>query len=186
MPERVEGTPCTPVYHAADVIVHANPGHGIGVHPMHRPTSESHLSWYRRGDMISDLNYWSILVSGLLYFILGGLWYAVVFSKPYQAAVNFTEEQWKQAGKDFPKALIAHLISGLITAYILVHIVRFFGAEDFARGMESGFWMWLGFVLTIKINDLMFTKTHKYLFLIDIGFYLVVYTLMGGLLTVWR
>jgi hypothetical protein len=39
--------------------------------------------------MFTNLNFWAILVSGLVYWILGGIWYAAVFSKSWQEALGF-------------------------------------------------------------------------------------------------
>lgn len=66
--------------------------------------------------MFSELNFLAILVSAVIYWILGGVWYAAVFSKSYQAALNFSEEKKSKATKEFPKALAAHFVSGLISS----------------------------------------------------------------------
>lgn len=46
--------------------------------------------------MFGNLNYIAILVSGAIYWVLGGVWYAAVFSKQYQAGLNFNDEEKKR------------------------------------------------------------------------------------------
>lgn len=77
--------------------------------------------------MFSELNYFAMFVAALTYWIIGGVWYAAIFTRQYQAGLNFNEEEKKKAEKDFPKALIAHFISGLITSLFLANFVRLHG-----------------------------------------------------------
>lgn len=135
--------------------------------------------------MFADLNYLAVLVSGVLYFVVGGLWYAALFSKQYQAALNFNETEQQQAQKDFPKALLTHLVSGLLASFVLANVVQSFGAISFIEGMATGFWAWLGFIFTTNINSKMFERQPSGLFLINAGFYLVALAMMGGILAVW-
>jgi len=135
--------------------------------------------------MLSELNYLAILVSGAIYWILGGIWYAAIFSKPYQAALNFSPEVKAQAQKDFPKALAVHFISGLISSVVLAIIVKSAGEDSFVDGMLCGLIMWLGFALTINLNYLMFEKRPTPLFLINNGFFLIAFAIIGGILAVW-
>jgi len=135
--------------------------------------------------MFTDINYLAIIVAGVVYFILGGLWYAAIFSKQYQAALNFSESEQQQAQKDFPKALLTHLISGLLASFVLANMIQAFGAISFTEGIMTGFWAWLGFVFTTNINSKMFERQPAALFMINAGFYLVALAVMGGILAVW-
>ncbi|NIR50552.1 DUF1761 domain-containing protein [candidate division KSB1 bacterium] len=136
--------------------------------------------------MFSNLNYLAVFVSGLVYWIVGGVWYAAIFSKQYQAALNFSPEEKDEAQKDFPKALGMHFLSGLITSLILANLVRFMGANSFLQGVTAGFWIWLGFALTINLNYLLFERRPKVLFFVNTGFFLIAFVVMGGVLAVWQ
>ena len=136
--------------------------------------------------MFDNLNYIAILVSGAIYWVLGGVWYAAVFSKQYQAGLNFNDEEKQKAQKAFPKALATHLLGGLITGTVIAILTRALDATSFVNGMLCGFWPWLGFVLTAQTNQLMFERRHLSLFVIDSCFYLIAFVMMGGILAVWR
>ena len=135
--------------------------------------------------MFDNLNYWAILVSGLTYWIIGGVWYAAIFTKQYQTVLNFDEETKKKADKDFPKALVVHFGSGLITSFFLANFVRVTGSASIWDGMFCGFIVWLAIAFTINLNYLMFEKKPTAWFLINTGFFLIAFTVMGGILTVW-
>jgi len=136
--------------------------------------------------MFAEVNYLAVLVSGLIYFLLGGVWYAAIFSKPYQAALNFNVEEKAKADRNFPKALLAHFISGLISSLVLANIIRSMQANGFIDGMVCGFWTWLGFAFTLGLNSFMFERRPAKIFQINNGFYLVAFAVIGGILAVWR
>ncbi len=139
--------------------------------------------------MFTDLNFWAILVSGLVYWVLGGIWYAAVFTKPWQEALGFNalnETEKARLQKDFPKALLAHFVSGLLTSFVMAKVVSAMGATSFVDGIIYGFWIWLAFAFTLNLNSLMFEKRPKQVFLINNGFFLIAFAVIGGILTVWR
>jgi len=136
--------------------------------------------------MFTGINYLAVLVSAIVFFILGGLWYAALFSKPWQEGLNFSPEEKAEAEKNFPKALASHFISGLISSFVLANIVRYMEASNFIEGIVCGLWIWLGFAFTIHLISLMFEKRPLKVFLINNGFYLIAFTIMGGILAVWR
>jgi hypothetical protein len=139
--------------------------------------------------MFTNLNFWAILVSGAVFWIIGGVWYAAIFTKPWQEALGFNalDEAGKaKLQKDFPKALLAHFVSGLLTSFVMAKIVSAMGATSFADGMVQGFWLWLAFAFTIHWISLMFEKRPQQVFLINNGFYLIAFAVIGGILAVWR
>lgn len=136
--------------------------------------------------MFSGINFWAVLVSGVSYFILGGVWYAAIFSKQYQAALKLTPEEQAQGEKAFPMALATHFISGLITSIVLATLINAWGANSFFEGMVCSFWIWLGFAFTINLNYMMFERRPTGLFMINNGFFLIAFLVMGGILSVWR
>ena len=114
-------------------------------------------------------DFWATIVSGVIYFVLGGVWYAGVFGKQYQAALNFSPEKQREAKKAFPQALVVHLIAGIIAAYVIGRIVLATQTSAFIDGAVIGVWCWLGFSLTMLLGYLMFERPGKALFWINCG-----------------
>jgi hypothetical protein len=69
---------------------------------------------------------------------------------------------------------------------VLAHFVKFTGAETAASGALTGFWLWLGFVVTTNLESVIFEGRPLGLYLISNGYHLVGMLGMGALLAVWR
>ena len=136
--------------------------------------------------MTTDLNYLAVLVAALVFFLVGGVWYAAVFGKPWQNALSLNPDDTVRAQQDFPKALAVWFLSGLIISFVLANFARALGAASFGSGVMVGFWAWLGFALPLNLNSLAFEKRSPHVFLINVGFYWVAFALIGGILAAWR
>jgi hypothetical protein len=135
--------------------------------------------------MLSDINFLAVAVSAVIYWILGGVWYAAVFTKSYQAALNFSEAEKARATKEFPKALAAHFVSGLISSLIIAMLVKGLGVSSLMGGMGYGLLLWLAFAFTTNLNYLMFERRPASLFYINNGFFLLAFVVIGGVLSAW-
>ena len=131
-----------------------------------------------------QINYLAVLVSAVVYYILGALWYSnILFGKPWLKLIGIpVEELTKGAGK----AYIISFIGSLVMAYILAFIIHFAHAVNFFRGMETGFWCWLGFIATATTATTLFSGKKFKLHLIDIGYPLVGLLITGGILGAWK
>ena len=132
------------------------------------------------------INYAAVIVSALAYWVLGAVWYGL-FSAPFVALMRWTPEQVARleaegAGREIGVALLA----SLLTSYVLAHFVKFTGAESASKGAQTGFWLWLGFVLTTNLNTVLFEFRPLGLYLINSGYHLVGLLTMGAVLAVWK
>ena len=132
------------------------------------------------------INYAAVAVSALLYWMLGAVWY-FVFSKPFVALMRWTPEQVARIESEgAAREIGVALLVSLLTSYVLAHFIKFTGAEDARRGAETAFWLWLGFVLTTNLNTVLFELRPLGLYLINSGYHLVGFLLMGAVLAVWK
>jgi len=136
--------------------------------------------------MLADVNLFAVAVSGVIFFVLGGLWYAAVLSKPWHRGLALSPEQKDAQERNFPVALSAHFACGLIASFILANIIVWSGATTFAEGLYIGALIWLGFAFTLNLISLMFERRATSTFLINASFYLVAFGLIGGILALWR
>ena len=83
------------------------------------------------------------------------------------------------------KSYIIAFIGSLITACILAHFVIYVGATTFFAGMETGFWIWLGFVATTFLGMILWEGKSFKLYALNVGYHLVNLLLMGGIIAVW-
>ena len=132
-----------------------------------------------------QVNYIAIIVSGLLVFTLGGLWYSpILFAKPWMSVIGKTEEELKKGAK--PANYIIALMQGLITAYILAIFIEFAQASTVEAGAWIGFMCWFGFAGTTSFVHGMFSQRPVKLWAIDTGYTLVSFILSGIILAVWK
>ncbi|PYX04212.1 MAG: hypothetical protein DMG86_00890 [Acidobacteria bacterium] len=135
------------------------------------------------------VNLWSVLVAAVATMILGFLWYSpLLFAKPWTLAMGYDpndkakmEEMRKGAGKLYGITFIASLIS----AFVLGKIIEITTVNSVPYGMKIGFAVWLGFVTTVQLTSTLFKKRPIKLYLIDTGYQLVCYLVMGAILARW-
>lgn len=132
------------------------------------------------------VNYLAVLVSGLLYWILGAVWYGL-FSAPFIRLMRWTPEDLARLeAQGSGKELALAFVTSLLAAYVLAHFVRHVGARNAVDGALTGFWAFVGFVLTTNLSTVIFEGRPAGLYLINMGYNLVALVLMGVLLAVWR
>lgn len=130
------------------------------------------------------INYLAVLVAAVVYYILGALWYSpVLFGKKWMKLINIPAEE---LSKGASKSYIISFIGALLMSYVMAFIIDFAHAVSFFRGMETGFWCWVGFVATTATATAMFSHKPTQRHLIDIGYPLFGFLITGGILAVWK
>ena len=135
---------------------------------------------------MTKINYPAVAVAGLLYWILGAVWYGL-FSARFVALMRWTPEDLARIeSQGSAKELALAFVTSMLTAYVLAHFVRYAGARTGLDGALTGFWAFVGFVLTTNLATVIFEGRPAGLYLISMGYNLVALLLMGVLLAVWR
>jgi len=134
------------------------------------------------------INYAAVVVSALVYWVLGGLWYSpLLFGGKFIEIMRWSPEQLARIEAEGAGLQLAlALVGSLITAYVLAHIVRYTSGENALDGAKTGLWLWLGFIVTTNLNTVFFEFRPLGLYLINISYHLVAFLSMGALLAVWR
>ena len=133
------------------------------------------------------VNYLAILVSGAAIFVLGGLWYSVLFKKPWVALMGISEEKMKEgSGGAMPFLFVLAFLCGLMSAYILAIVINHFAPFSILRGAMVGLICWVGFAAPTSFATAIFSMTPKRLWFINSSYNLISFILAGIILSVWR
>jgi hypothetical protein len=128
-------------------------------------------------------NYAAVFVSALAYWILGAVWFAVLFGKPWMAFEHITEEQARSMNPILP--YIISFILNLVIAFVLAQLCIWRNAGTAARGAALGVLIWIGFVGPVTYTTNMYEMRPKELFAINEFYPLVGLCLMGAILGAW-
>ena len=131
---------------------------------------------------LESINYLAVLVAALSAFIIGGLWYSVLFSKPWMVENGFDEEQLKKGnmGMNFGGSFILSFVISFV-------LVLFLGPErDALFGAMAGFLAGLFWVATAMGITYSFERKSLKLYLINAGHHVLTFTVIGFILGVWR
>jgi len=129
-------------------------------------------------------NYLAVIVAAIAYWVLGALWYGVLFSKPWMALEHMTEEQVKSMNPVLPYVIT--LVVNVLIAYSLAQICIWRNADTAGRGASVGVLLWIGFVGPVTFTTYMYEMRSKELFAINQFFPLAGFVLMGGILGAWK
>jgi fluoride ion exporter CrcB/FEX len=128
-------------------------------------------------------NYVAVFVAALVYWLLGALWFAVLFSRPWMALENITPEQASGVNPIAP--YIISFILNLVIAFVLAQLCAWRNANTAARGAALGILIWIGFVGPITYSTYLYEMRPKQLFAINEFYPLVGLCLMGAILGAW-
>lgn len=128
-------------------------------------------------------NYAAVSVSALAYWILGAIWYAVLFNKPWMALENISMDQAKTMNPVLPYFIT--FVLNLLIAFVLAQICIWRTANTAARGAALGILLWIGFVGPVTYTTYMYEMRPLQLFAINEFYPLVGFCLMGAILGAW-
>jgi hypothetical protein len=133
------------------------------------------------------INYLAVLVSAVLGFAIGGLWYSpFLFANQWVNAHGFTEAQVKEMQKDASKAYSISLVCMVLIALAMAVIAGYLHLALFMQGLKLGLLAWGGFALPLGLMATMFTGRKMTVFLIDTGYQLVYLLVIGVIIAVWH
>jgi hypothetical protein len=128
-------------------------------------------------------NYAAVFVSALVYWILGAVWYAALFAKPWMELEQMTAEKAASMNPVLP--YIITFVLNLLIAFVLAQICIWRSANTAARGAALGILLWIGFVGPVTFTTYMYEMRPMQLFAINEFYPLVGLCLMGAILGAW-
>jgi len=128
-------------------------------------------------------NYAAVFVAAVAYWLLGAVWYGVLFSKPWMALENISMEQAKSMNPVLPYVIT--FVLNLLIAYALAQICIWRNANSIGRGASVGVLLWIGFIGPITYTTYMYEMRPKELFAINQFYPLAGMVLMGAILGAW-
>ncbi|PYV02403.1 MAG: hypothetical protein DMG26_11460 [Acidobacteria bacterium] len=137
-----------------------------------------------KGGETMKTNYPAVAVSAVVYWLLGAVWFGVLFSKPWLALEHMSEAQAQSMNPVLP--YIISFALNLLIAFVLSQICIWRNANTAGQGAGVGAVLWIGSVGPITFTTYMYEMRPKQLFAINEFYSLVGLCLMGMILGAWK
>ena len=128
-------------------------------------------------------NYPAVIVAAVVYWILGALWFGLLFAKPWMALEHVTDEQARSINPVLP--YVVSFLLNLLIAFVLAQLCLWRNATTAARGAALGIFLWIGLVGPITYTTYMYEMRPWQLFAINQFYPLLGLCIMGAILGAW-
>jgi xanthine/uracil/vitamin C permease (AzgA family) len=139
-------------------------------------------------DVIPHLNYIHVLVVAVAGFLLGWLWYGVLFGRMWMVEMKITPEM--AAEEKAKGGMAAYFIKGflftLLSTFGLAALIAAHGSPNWKHGAAYGLFVGLFVAAMRKLNDAVWEKKSFRLQAINVGHELVVYAIQGAIFGAWH
>lgn len=135
----------------------------------------------------SGFNFWEIIVAALAGFVLGAIWYAPqVFGKAWQERNGLSDEDLKNANMPliFGLSFLLNVIAALALS-VFIEIFMLIGSSAVLGGLFAAV-LALVFVATSFGVNYLFSRRSFRLYLIDTGYMVVAFFVMGLIIGGWH
>lgn len=155
---------------------HPDSAHGAGADPETPPSAAAATAVEQgilgEGHMrIAGQNVVAILVAGVVFWLIGALWFGLLFSAQFQAGVGFTTEL---AAAETPAWYALGAAISFITAVGLSVVLRWGGLPSVGGALRRTFWLWVGFGLTSALYGLAYWPQHSLTLMMIMSSYFLV------------
>lgn len=128
------------------------------------------------------INYLAVIIATLAGFGLGAVWY-MVLGKAWMGAMGKTEAELTPAtGAAKAMPFIIALVALFVMAWMLAGLMGHLNQVTVRGGVMTGFFVWLGFVITTMGVNHAFGGAKPMLTLIDGGHWLAVLLIQGAVI----
>jgi hypothetical protein len=129
----------------------------------------------------TQINWLSVIASALAAFAVGGFWYSFLFAKAWKKLINVTSEEI-----DKSRMILIFVTTFALNLLAALVLDMFIGVKaTTGSGLAAGLLISVVWIASsFAINYLYTSKPFK-LFLIDAGYYVTYYSVMGIILGAW-
>lgn len=131
------------------------------------------------------MNYLAVIVSAIASFLIGWVWFMIVFKEPYIRGLNKTAEELAKGPSAVP-SLLLQFAGSLVMAFVLAWFIARLNVTTVAGGIRVGAMAWLGFIAAVLGPYYAFQAYPFSFFLINAGYPLASLVVMGAILGVWK
>lgn len=125
----------------------------------------------------------AIVVCAILVWVIGAIWYSLLFAKPWAAMVLVRQEGKSQS---MISGMVASFLGDLILVFVLAHLILWSNAETIHGGVFVAFITWLGFFIAPLLPQNIYESRPFKLFAINMGYWFVALLSTGAILAVWH
>ncbi|TFB93237.1 MULTISPECIES: DUF1761 domain-containing protein [Cryobacterium] len=126
--------------------------------------------------MDAPLNWLAVLLAAASTFVIGGLWYSLLFAGPWQRAAGLSDEQLTTGSA---RIFIGSFLLALVMA---ASLAAFIGDAGFVFGVFAGAAAGLTFVAAAVGVTYLFERRSLRLFAINASFSVLSFTVMGAII----
>lgn len=127
----------------------------------------------------AGINYVAVVVAAVAGFAVGMGWY-MSLGNIWMAALGKTKDELKPSAGPFIVSGISLLVMATMLAGVIGHLGK--NQVTLVNGAISGFFIWLGFVITTMATNHAYQGQKQTLTLVDGGHYLAVLVVMGAII----
>jgi hypothetical protein len=135
-----------------------------------------------------SVNIWAVFASVVASIVIGSIWYGPLFGKVFMKAMGmdlWTSEKQALEKKRMPMAYLGQMAASLVMFYVFGWLLGALGAKTVMNDLQVVFWVWLGFVVPVKLGDAIWGGS-KTLFWIGISNMFVTLLVTAAIISAWR
>ncbi len=137
--------------------------------------------------VLTEINWWAIVVAAIAYFILGALWYSkALFGAKWAQLVKLD-----MTDPDLKKGMGSMMISTFVLVFIvcfglslLIHMIKF--EDNYLYGIKLGLLTGIAFATTAVSISYVYERRPANLYLINNGYHIVGHVIAATILVMWR
>lgn len=141
----------------------------------------------------SMVNYWAVLVSAVVFFGIGAVWYGPVFGKAWIKSMELSEADLEaqkaeeNMAMSFGLMFISSLLMAVATAHLIDYLIYVFPESGAVQvSLVSACFVWMGYILSYLITAPAFERRPWSYVFINGGYWLVGLLATGLIVGLWR
>ena len=137
---------------------------------------------------MAGINYLAVLLATIAAYLVGWAWYGGIFKNAWMGAHGLTPERMAamKEARSPAVAMGVGFATQLATAFGLALLLVWTGYQTWQHGLAVAVFVWFFFSGTVGLMTTMYQGKTLVAFVIDAGYQLVYFALMGSIIGAWR
>lgn len=133
------------------------------------------------------INYLGIFFASFASHLIGAFWYSpLLFGKQWAKAKGLSESDIEMTKAEMGPKYGMAFIGSFLLSFVMAYAHVFLNVQTVLEALTISVWLFIGFVMPILGNGVLFDDKPVKVFWINCGHYLTVLCVVGGILATWN